>query len=145
MSVCIRFLFVIMSCCIFLFFFFNDPATTEIYTYCNTLPLHDALPISRNAVEGNVGAGPWRPRRGYMKESFNDIVEQAMRIPGRAHMRPVIEKELLHYDILFALSQAKMLDSLTFQGGTSLRLRSEEPTSELQSLMRKSYAVFCLN
>src|SRR3546814_11548318 len=45
MSVCIRFLFVIMSCCIFLFFFFTYTATTEIYTYCNTLPLHDALPI----------------------------------------------------------------------------------------------------
>src|SRR3546814_14875887 len=28
-----------------LFFFFNDPATTEIYTYCHTLSLHDALPI----------------------------------------------------------------------------------------------------
>src|SRR3546814_9190696 len=25
-------------------FFFNDPATTEIYTYCHTLSLHDALP-----------------------------------------------------------------------------------------------------
>src|ERR1041385_8834256 len=30
-----------MPCVIALFFFFNDPATTEIYT----LPLHDALPI----------------------------------------------------------------------------------------------------
>ena len=29
-------------CCIVLFFFFNDTATTEIYT----LSLHDALPIS---------------------------------------------------------------------------------------------------
>src|SRR3712207_9282530 len=29
--------------CSFLFFFFNDTATTEIYT----LSLHDALPISR--------------------------------------------------------------------------------------------------
>src|SRR3546814_11902853 len=28
-----------------LFFFFNDTATTEIYTYCHTLSLHDALPI----------------------------------------------------------------------------------------------------
>src|SRR3546814_17850587 len=27
-------------------FFFNDTATTEIYTYCHTLSLHDALPIS---------------------------------------------------------------------------------------------------
>src|SRR3546814_16555079 len=28
-------------------FFFNDTATTEIYTYGHTLSLHDALPISR--------------------------------------------------------------------------------------------------
>src|SRR3546814_128546 len=32
---------------LFCFFFFNDPATTEIYTYCHTLSRHDALPISR--------------------------------------------------------------------------------------------------
>src|SRR3546814_15298528 len=33
---------------LFCFFvcFFNDTATTEIYTYCDTLSLHDALPIS---------------------------------------------------------------------------------------------------
>src|SRR6184192_3309946 len=31
---------------IFLFFFFNDTATTEIYTSIDTLSLHDALPIS---------------------------------------------------------------------------------------------------
>src|SRR3546814_12418284 len=29
----------------FLLFFFNDAATTEIYTYLHTLSLHDALPI----------------------------------------------------------------------------------------------------
>src|SRR3546814_19350130 len=34
-----------MSVDLFLFFFFNDTATTEIYTYCHTLSLHDALPI----------------------------------------------------------------------------------------------------
>src|SRR3546814_419042 len=28
-----------------MFFFFNDTATTEIYTYLHTLSLHDALPI----------------------------------------------------------------------------------------------------
>src|SRR3546814_12019833 len=28
-----------------IFVFFNDTATTEIYTYCHTLSLHDALPI----------------------------------------------------------------------------------------------------
>src|SRR3546814_20738321 len=30
-----------------LLFFFNDTATTEIYTYCHPLSLHDALPIWR--------------------------------------------------------------------------------------------------
>src|SRR5260370_25443488 len=32
---------------VFLYFFFNDTATTEIYT----LSLHDALPIFRNALQ----------------------------------------------------------------------------------------------
>src|SRR5688572_31970686 len=36
-----------------LVFFFNSPATTEIYT----LSLHDALPISAHAAAGAVGAG----------------------------------------------------------------------------------------
>src|SRR5881394_4661447 len=31
-------------------FFFNDTATTEIYTGWYTLPLHDALPISETAT-----------------------------------------------------------------------------------------------
>jgi len=43
-------------------------------------------------------------------------------VPGRSNMRPVVEKELLHYDILFALDKEGLLDSLTFQGGTLLRL-----------------------
>src|SRR5216110_4138739 len=30
---------------VFFFFFFNDTATTEIYTSSHTLSLHDALPI----------------------------------------------------------------------------------------------------
>src|SRR6056300_2093965 len=33
-----------------LFCFFNDSATTEIYTNLNTLSLHDALPIFRRAA-----------------------------------------------------------------------------------------------
>src|SRR3546814_12163734 len=33
---------------VFMFYFFlNETATTAIYTYCHTLSLHDALPISR--------------------------------------------------------------------------------------------------
>lgn len=44
---------------------------------------------------------------------------------GAKDMRPVIEKELLHYDILYALDEAWVLDNLVFQGGTSLRLCRE--------------------
>lgn len=53
---------------------------------------------------------------------FNALVTRAMAVPGRTNMRPVVEKELLHYDILFALDRENLLDKLTFQGGTCLRL-----------------------
>lgn len=53
---------------------------------------------------------------------FNTLVNEAMRDAARGLMRPVVEKELLHYDILFALNQAGLLSHLVFQGGTSLRL-----------------------
>jgi len=56
------------------------------------------------------------------REDFAVLVGRAMAAEGRAHMRPVIEKELLHYDILFVLDKEGLLDRLTFQGGTSLRL-----------------------
>lgn len=55
-------------------------------------------------------------------ENFNLLVDRAMNIAGRARMRPAIAKELLHYDILFCLDKDGLLDNLTFQGGTSLRL-----------------------
>src|SRR6056300_1735210 len=38
-------------------FFFNDTATTEIYTNLNTLSLHDALPISTSPASGPWGRG----------------------------------------------------------------------------------------
>lgn len=53
---------------------------------------------------------------------FNTLVARAMQQAEVAAMRPVIEKELLHYDILYCLDQAGLLNELVFQGGTSLRL-----------------------
>jgi Nucleotidyl transferase AbiEii toxin, Type IV TA system len=53
---------------------------------------------------------------------FAALVERAVQAGNRSHMRPVVEKELLHYDILFALDTEGLLDLLTFQGDTSLRL-----------------------
>src|SRR3546814_18199270 len=39
------------------FFFFNDTATTEIYTDCHTLALHDALPIFQRGAAIGVAEG----------------------------------------------------------------------------------------
>src|SRR3546814_19895025 len=41
-----------------LFFFFNDTATTEIYTYGHTLSLHDALPISAPEQVSDIALQP---------------------------------------------------------------------------------------
>jgi predicted nucleotidyltransferase component of viral defense system len=57
-----------------------------------------------------------------MPENFKELVDAAMEQPGRTAMRPVVEKELLHYDIFYALDAAGLLKDLVFQGGTSLRL-----------------------
>src|SRR5213075_2122325 len=48
------------------FFFFNDTATTEIYTTRHTLSLHDALPISAVIGAGVMGSGiaQWLSSRG---------------------------------------------------------------------------------
>src|SRR3546814_15392637 len=81
-------------CCIFLSF--NDTATTEIYTYCHTLSLHDALPILILRLASIRLSSP----RDRMRCN-----------PSRLS---AVWKD-----------------------------RSEEQTSELQSLMRISYAVFC--
>jgi hypothetical protein len=41
---------------------------------------------------------------------------------GEASMLPVIEKEILHFEILSTLDETGLLKGLTFQGGTCLRL-----------------------
>ena len=56
------------------------------------------------------------------KRDFNELVGLAMDTEGLATMRPVVEKELLHYDIFNALESEGLLKNLVFQGGTSLRL-----------------------
>jgi predicted nucleotidyltransferase component of viral defense system len=56
------------------------------------------------------------------EDDFAQLVNKVMQDNNVTHMRPVIEKELLHYDILFCLEEKGLLDNLVFQGGTSLRL-----------------------
>jgi predicted nucleotidyltransferase component of viral defense system len=53
---------------------------------------------------------------------FDSLVDEALRNQGELSvLRPVVEKEILHHDILRALSQAELLHKLTFIGGTCLR------------------------
>src|SRR3546814_12561359 len=49
-----------------------------------------------------------------------------------------------HYVIVSLRDEAPVLRSYRIVDGTIIEERSEEHTSELQSLMRTSYAVFCL-
>src|SRR3546814_2761132 len=93
----------------YLCFFFNDTATTEIYTYGHTLSLHDALPIF-----ADFGHVPKEYARHRARHLFGGALfwRRHFADDRRLHRRRVE--------------------------------RSEEHTSELQSLMRISYAVFCL-
>src|SRR3546814_1265878 len=117
--------------CFLFFFCFNDTATTEIYTYGHTLSLHDALPILRQALIHNSA---WR---GYSYAS----------ISGQCAARP--SQSAPGLDVRWP---ARCVSGpwATWSRGKPRRLfsgtagRSEEHTSELQSLIRISYAVFCL-
>lgn len=54
---------------------------------------------------------------------FDHLVSQAMSNKGElAPLQSVVEKELLHHDILREMSVAGLLRNLTFMGGTCLRL-----------------------
>lgn len=53
---------------------------------------------------------------------FDRLTDEALRnLPGHAPLRAVVEKELLHHDILREMNAAGLLSSLTFIGGTCLR------------------------
>lgn len=53
---------------------------------------------------------------------FDQLVDEAIRsLPQFAPLRVVVEKELLHHDILREMSRAGFLRKLTFIGGTCLR------------------------
>src|SRR5207342_3799648 len=62
----------------FLFFFFNDTATTEIYT----LSLHDALPILPNSAGNCKGPGdnraPWQDRKSTRLNSSHVKISYAV-------------------------------------------------------------------
>ena len=53
---------------------------------------------------------------------FDSLVDEALKSrTDLSLLRPVVEKELLHHDILREMSSAGLLSGLTFIGGTCLR------------------------
>lgn len=59
-----------------------------------------------------------------MRYTFDELMRQTELEAGGVDVptRAAIVKELLHYDILLALSRSDLANRLTFQGGTALRL-----------------------
>src|SRR3546814_6829519 len=101
-------------------FFFNDPATSESDPYVHTLSLPVALPIAPTPPPGITRAGP-EPCASARRSSPSSARSTRACCGGSA-------------------SGGRRSPSSCI----STACRSEEHTSELQSLMRSSYAVFCL-
>src|SRR3546814_16783681 len=70
-------------------FFFKDTATTEIYTYCHTLSLHDALPIS---FPGRVADGH-AERAEMLEECTQHVRTSARKQPDRCRVPAVIVRD----------------------------------------------------
>src|SRR3546814_5333599 len=98
----------------------------------------------------NLGLGMMLDRLGRRREESaeRDIVRPRL---ARFHGK-VPARVTRHADLRLRSQQAARVSGIAIVlpqmhaiGAQPLRERSEEHTSELQSLMRTSYAVFCLN
>src|SRR3546814_8325764 len=96
-------------------------------------------PLQQGSVRQMGILKPWAPPRSYglvlrLSKDLEPLYSVHSRVGG------------LHHGITAALEYDGALMALSKGSGRILRvpLRSEEHTSELQSLMRLSYAVFCL-
>src|SRR3546814_18273200 len=118
----------------FLFFFFNDTAPTELYTYGHTLSLHDALPICQRLSP--VERPALQLRKGAQGRGCGAV--DADPAPGGGFHEDPSQSA--------AIRDPAGGDALAVRvtAAAGSPARSEEHTSELQSLMRISYAVFCL-
>src|SRR3546814_6910359 len=123
---------------------YNDTATTELYPDLHTLSRHDSLPISghNSAAAGKSD----RPRR----ESSEPCSCDQGSCDGSRHADPNPHSRWRSGGAVSVWKALRRCRSATRchqpQSGQAPVdcARSEEHTSELQSLMRTSYAVFCL-
>src|SRR3546814_4187342 len=126
-----------------LFFVFNAPATTEIYTYLHTLSLHDALPISAALYGSDAVAGV---ANIILRRTFDRLFTSA-RIGAATEGGAFAQQYSAVGGPSWNGGSFMLAGDFSRTGeikGRQRPYRSEEHTSELQSLMRISYAVFCL-
>src|SRR3546814_3173617 len=134
------------------FFFFKYTATTDIYTDRHTLPLHDALPIWRasgaafsaalSAIASSAATSTFFRR---VRLGFSTTGSASVGLAVGSISASVLGAALRRLRLGFSTTgSAGVSADVASSVGTSDAARSEEHTSELQSLMRISYAVFCL-
>src|SRR3546814_6636172 len=122
-----------------MFLVLNDTATTEIYTYWHTLSLLEALPILvAGGAEHQIG-GEAEQAVAPAHRAALDRFEQEIAAPRLDQLERRGDRGLAILDR--ALPDERGATGVERGAGGG---RSEEHTSELQSLMRISYAVFCL-
>src|SRR3546814_6987131 len=109
---------------------FNDTATTEIYTYGHTLALRDALPIS--CITCSARSLGW-PTSSRMRAPSSSPSKRG-RVPAMGRVSTTSPRT----------ETRRSGDALTTAQPSPANRRSEEHTSELQSLIRIPYAVFYL-
>ena len=56
------------------------------------------------------------------RTDFRDLARRAVAAAGNGGLERVVEKEILHYDILHAMARSGLMAGLVFHGGTALRL-----------------------
>src|SRR3546814_10609945 len=109
------------------------PATPEIYTHRHTLSLHGALPICGARRDG----GKYHVEVIAIDFGEAPLVELGQRIQWFAREVGQNADHQWQFFLFDGIADFHVIGDL--DAG-----RSEEHTSELQSLMRNSYAVFCL-
>src|SRR3546814_6065477 len=117
---------------------FNVTVTHEMYMYCHSLSRHDVLPFSSQSLSHVKGRRMTCVSRSMLDRA--DVSRRAalLGIAAAAAMSPSIVRAT------GALSGFHNVRDYGAKGDGRAVDRSEEHTSELQSLMRTSYAVFCL-
>src|SRR2546428_5353202 len=115
-----------MTCYIRIFFFFNDTATTEIYT----LPLHDTLPIYRGKPHKHHGAehrpDPGGPATLHQEQTDQDQDRKSTRL-NSSH-------DQISYAV-FCLKKKKKKQSRH----TANHTQASEPTAFLYVLYHRSH------